>query len=127
MASTSDHAIREIYFDLLIVLAPLCTLAVALRFLACRKSGRKYGLEDWFALCALIVYLAHTIVSAISKSSPLNQISDTWSSLVGLLTTAEDLAAGRGRDQLLLIFEDPELSERIRKVCRPYILYFLSY
>ncbi|KAG6354079.1 hypothetical protein INS49_005050 [Diaporthe citri] len=87
-----NTSIQGVYFVILIIFAPFCTLAVALRFIACRKAGRKLGLEDWFALCALIVYLAFTILSAIT------------------------LAALNGRNQAVLAVQDPEEFARIRKM-----------
>lgn len=63
-----DSQIQGIFFVIIIIFAPLCTLAVVLRFIACRMARRKLGLEDWFALLALIIYLASSIVCAIGES-----------------------------------------------------------
>ncbi|KAK0629906.1 hypothetical protein B0T17DRAFT_203135 [Bombardia bombarda] len=46
------------YFVVTIISAVLTTIAVALRFIATRRTGRKLGLEDWLALAATIVFLA---------------------------------------------------------------------
>ncbi|RYP47492.1 hypothetical protein DL768_006464 [Monosporascus sp. mg162] len=58
-----DNSAQGAYFVLLVVLAPICIAATILRFIATRRSGRAPALEDWFALAALIVHLAYTVLS----------------------------------------------------------------
>ena len=47
---------------------PLCTLATILRFGMSRRASRKNGLEDWFALGALITFITYTAIVLRSKS-----------------------------------------------------------
>ncbi|ORY71957.1 uncharacterized protein BCR38DRAFT_418509 [Pseudomassariella vexata] len=46
-------------FTLIIVTLPICILSTILRFTSTRHSERKVGLEDWFALLALLFYLGY--------------------------------------------------------------------
>ncbi|KAK5989623.1 Satratoxin biosynthesis SC1 cluster protein 4 [Cladobotryum mycophilum] len=47
-------------FIVCIVSTPICILATILRFVATSHSGRKIGLEDWFALLGLFFFLLYT-------------------------------------------------------------------
>ncbi|KAI0450927.1 hypothetical protein F5B21DRAFT_407149 [Xylaria acuta] len=49
-----------------IVLAFLCSLATALRFVASKRVLGKLGLEDWFAFAALIFFLGYTSLALAS-------------------------------------------------------------
>ncbi|OTA98400.1 hypothetical protein M426DRAFT_326021 [Hypoxylon sp. CI-4A] len=53
----SDEARSLFIFS--IAMGIICTLATALRFLSTVNSSRKVGFEDWFALGALVSYLAY--------------------------------------------------------------------
>lgn len=57
-------------FVLCVVTAPICILATALRFLAGRSRSRNIELENWFALAALLFYLAFVGVF-LYRESPL--------------------------------------------------------
>ena len=54
-------------FFVCIITAPICILATILRFVATRRTSRKLGLEDWFALLALLPYLTYTVMFLWSK------------------------------------------------------------
>ncbi|KAI1090156.1 integral membrane protein [Rostrohypoxylon terebratum] len=56
-----DDPLQAAGFVLIIILTPLCLLATALRFAATWITLRKYGIEDWLALGALLFYLAWVI------------------------------------------------------------------
>ncbi|KAF4625320.1 hypothetical protein G7Y89_g12848 [Cudoniella acicularis] len=43
-----------------IVAIPICVFATFLRFVSTSRAGRTLGLEDWFALLALLAFLAYT-------------------------------------------------------------------
>lgn len=49
---------QGVYFIVLIVCAVSCIAAVVLRFMATRRVNRKPAAEDWFALAAVMVFLA---------------------------------------------------------------------
>lgn len=66
-----EESAQGVYFVLLIILAPIYIAATILRFSATRRSRRSLGLEYQFALTALILYLASTILSLYGKSSLL--------------------------------------------------------
>jgi hypothetical protein len=51
------------YFMISLISIPICSLAVLLRFLQTRRAGRRFGLEDWFALGSLIAHFGYVIVS----------------------------------------------------------------
>ncbi|KAI1100350.1 hypothetical protein F4804DRAFT_319288 [Jackrogersella minutella] len=42
-----------------VILAPICIIATALRFLATKRGGRKIGWEDYYALLALVFFLPY--------------------------------------------------------------------
>jgi hypothetical protein len=47
-------------FVLCLVTIPLCTIATALRVESTRRARRKIGLEDGFAMAALVFHLVFT-------------------------------------------------------------------
>ncbi|KAJ8132497.1 hypothetical protein O1611_g1122 [Lasiodiplodia mahajangana] len=51
-----------------IIVGTACIIATALRFVSTRRAGRNLGLEDWFALGALLSYLAYVLLELISIS-----------------------------------------------------------
>jgi hypothetical protein len=56
-------------FALCIATAPICILAVLLRFIAARSVGRKQTTEDWFAYAAVAVHLIYIGISLRSIAS----------------------------------------------------------
>lgn len=48
-----------------LVALPVCTFVTFLRFVSTRRAGRKIGFEDWFALGALIAFIAHDSMSLV--------------------------------------------------------------
>ncbi|KAI1148947.1 hypothetical protein F4825DRAFT_432145 [Nemania diffusa] len=49
-----------------IIVSTACIVATILRFVSTRRAGRKLGLEDWFALGALLSYLTYVVLELIS-------------------------------------------------------------
>ncbi|KAI1389071.1 uncharacterized protein F4822DRAFT_404864 [Hypoxylon trugodes] len=56
-----DGAQQKAAFATCVITLPICTLATGLRFVATHRSGRKPGLEDWFALAALVTFLPYAV------------------------------------------------------------------
>ena len=50
-----------------IVLTCISIVAVALRFVATRRSGRGCHIEDWLALTSLLFYLAFGVVNLVGR------------------------------------------------------------
>lgn len=63
-----EHSTQGAFFVLLVVLAPISIVTTILRFIATRRSRRKFGLEDWAALMAFLVQIASTITSLYGES-----------------------------------------------------------
>lgn len=61
------------YFVVLIFCAVSCIVAVALRFLATHQSHRKPGVEDWFSLCAVLLFLARIGLMFDCKASCISK------------------------------------------------------
>ncbi|CAJ2510909.1 Uu.00g065340.m01.CDS01 [Anthostomella pinea] len=80
------------FFVLVLILMPMSIVATGLRFLATKYSGRKPGLEDWFALLALLFYLITSIL------------------------TETTLAVINGENELRMAVEDPERFAHFRKM-----------
>ena len=59
-------------FIICVLTLPICTIATALRFVATAKSKREYGVENWFALIALVFFLVYTSIFLYRKSSRLS-------------------------------------------------------
>ncbi|XXG94032.1 hypothetical protein Hte_000283 [Hypoxylon texense] len=59
MALTFINDEARSLFIFSIAMGILCSIATALRFVSTLNSNRKVGLEDWFALGALVSYLAY--------------------------------------------------------------------
>lgn len=66
-----------------VISIPVCTLAIIFRFIATRRSGRKPGLEDWFALAAWVTFMpfACTLLygewkSVIALHHPSNRVAN---------------------------------------------------
>lgn len=55
-------------FVVAVVTIPICILATALRFYISKLPGKKIGLEDWFALVALLAFLVYTGCNLWSKT-----------------------------------------------------------
>jgi hypothetical protein len=56
-------------WTLSVILAPICTIATVLRFVATKRAGRKIGWEDWYALLALLSFLPYCVYMIWSKSA----------------------------------------------------------
>ncbi|KAI1135887.1 hypothetical protein F5Y05DRAFT_415881 [Hypoxylon sp. FL0543] len=56
-----DNLDQRAAFFIAVITAPICILLVVLRFVLAKRSSRNIGLEDWFALLALIFYLIWAI------------------------------------------------------------------
>lgn len=55
-------------FAMCVITIPVCIFATIFRFVATYRSGRKAGLEDWFALAALVTFLPYAIALLYGKS-----------------------------------------------------------
>ncbi len=56
-------------FAVTILFTPICIAVTGMRFWAARLTKRSVGMEDWFALGALVFYLLWVIFLALSKST----------------------------------------------------------
>lgn len=72
-------------FFVCVITAPICILATILRFVATKRTSRKLGLEDWFALLALLPYLTYTVMFMWSKCTA--SMSSSCPALRDLLLT----------------------------------------
>ncbi|KAI0179683.1 hypothetical protein GGR52DRAFT_527986 [Hypoxylon sp. FL1284] len=95
-----QDSLQGTYFVLVLILMPLCVALTALRFLATKRSGRKPNIEDWFALLALLAYLAGSILSEIG------------------------LVIINGENQLVMVVEDPERFAHFRKLTYANLNFF---
>ncbi|KAI0471290.1 hypothetical protein F4859DRAFT_485130 [Xylaria cf. heliscus] len=66
MALSFDNFTEEQQFIFSIIVGTACIIATVFRLLSTRHAGRKIGLEDWFALAALLAYLVYTVLELIS-------------------------------------------------------------
>lgn len=64
-----NDSLQGSVFLVFVIFTPLCILATALRFVASHMATRGAGIEDWFALGALVFFLAWVITSSFGKSS----------------------------------------------------------
>lgn len=67
MWNVFDRAEYRAAFFVCVLTAPICILATILRFVTTKRTSRKLGLEDWFALLALLPYLTYTVMLLWSK------------------------------------------------------------
>ncbi|KAI5868249.1 hypothetical protein GGS23DRAFT_608860 [Durotheca rogersii] len=64
-------------FSMCVISIPICILATILRFVATRRSGRRSGFEDWFALAALLTFLplavglTYVVVKLGNRTTPM--------------------------------------------------------
>jgi hypothetical protein len=70
MALTFSDPLVQGYFAFTIAMGITCCATTALRFLSARRANRKTGLEDLFALFALLSYLVY-IALCITGSYPV--------------------------------------------------------
>ena len=54
-------------FVLAVLAMPICCLATGLRFVSTKRAGKKIGMEDWFALLALVTFLIYTSIDLWSE------------------------------------------------------------
>ncbi|KAJ8123393.1 hypothetical protein ONZ43_g649 [Nemania bipapillata] len=66
MALQFGEFTEEQLFIFSIIVGTACIIATILRFVSTHRAGRKFGLEDWFALGALLSYLTYTVLELIS-------------------------------------------------------------
>ncbi|KAI0113635.1 hypothetical protein GGR51DRAFT_506106 [Nemania sp. FL0031] len=66
MAFSLVEFTEEQLFIFSIIVGTACIVATILRFVSTRRAGRKIGLEDWFALGALLSYLIYVVLELIS-------------------------------------------------------------
>lgn len=60
-----NDPVQSLVFAVSLVFTPICVIATALRFIASRVSLGKIGIEDWFALGALVFYITWTVITGI--------------------------------------------------------------
>ncbi|KAI0890578.1 uncharacterized protein GGS22DRAFT_151278 [Annulohypoxylon maeteangense] len=95
-----ESSLDGAYFTLVLIFMPLCIVVTGLRFLATKRSGRKPGMEDWFALLALASYLVGSIITEIT------------------------LPIINGENQLVMAVQDPERFAHFRKLTYTNIMFF---
>lgn len=52
---------------LVLVLIPLCIVATLLRLVASKRSRRRFGLDDLFAMLALVAFLIYACTPIVGK------------------------------------------------------------
>lgn len=62
-----ENANQGANFVITLVTMPICALVTIIRFAVIMRSGRKMGLEDWFAFAALFPYLAWAVYGLVRK------------------------------------------------------------
>ncbi|KAI1106323.1 hypothetical protein F4804DRAFT_53252 [Jackrogersella minutella] len=111
LSSFSDEAEGLLIFSL--VMGIICTLLTILRFALAIHSNRKVGVEDWFALGALMAYLAYITCGLIAAG--ILSGNDLES-----LTSDELLAVGRALFATVPFYP-------INQFCAKFSILFLYY
>ena len=59
----------EAGFAVTVVFSPICLVVTGLRFWSARLTERRVGMEDWFALAAMVCFLLWVLFLGLSKST----------------------------------------------------------
>lgn len=84
----ADEPLQRTAFIVAIVGTALAILATVLRFIATKRSARKYGWEDWFAVLATFFFIAYVVPMLWRELQPsgicLSVLSTTSRFCIGL-------------------------------------------
>ena len=69
-----------------IIFAPICIVATVLRFVATKRSGRKLGLEDFWALLGLVFFLPYVVYMLMCMVIDLTSLAKVSGSRLMLIS-----------------------------------------